>query len=162
MLNPYEEYTDSKVKLQKWHQACKNNEFATDKNNNQIPLKNFNVNQVIFCGGCWRVQVDFPYSITRVRDKNMILMNKINYTENTFFEYWRAKSVCFNCYGPFVSKEDAYDYIVAKYETDNGTYWGYGDSIEKARAFLGIKLYDLYKELINSVACRNKMAKTKQ
>lgn len=112
--------------------------------------------------GVWRIQRNFPYKITHVRDKDFILLNKINRIENTLFEFWNAKSVGYNCYGPFVSKGDTYDYIVAKYETDNGTYWGYGHTLESARAFLGLKLYDEYKELINSVACRKKLAKTKQ
>jgi len=77
------------------------------------------------------------------------------------FEYWTAKNVGYNCYGPFSLQGDGFDYIVAKYETDDGVYWGYGETIEKARAFLGLKLYDEYKHLINSVACKKKLAQTR-
>lgn len=112
--------------------------------------------------GVWRIQNEFSDEIMRIRDKDMILLNKINRVENTLFEFWSAKIVGYNCYGPFVSSNNQADCIVAKYETDDGVYWGYGTTLEEARAFLGLKLYDEYKDLINSVACRNKLQNQKK
>ena len=53
-------------------------------------------------------------------------------------------------------------YYVAKYTTDQGTYWSYGNTIEQARAFLGIKLYDEYMDLIHTHACKNQFAHQKK
>ena len=41
--------------------------------------------------GVWRVQRNFPYKITHVRDKDFVLLDKINRVENTFFEF---KTTC--------------------------------------------------------------------
>ncbi|MCQ2574847.1 MAG: hypothetical protein MJ156_01950 [Alphaproteobacteria bacterium] len=153
--NPYDEYkNDVKLKANKWLEACSKHEYAIDNNNKQQPLEQLDIKHLAFCGGYWRIQVDFPCTITHVRDQNMVLVKKLDREENTLFEYWTAKLVGYNCYGPFISED--IDYIVAKYETDLGVYWGYGKTIEKARAFLGLKLYDEHKNLINDVVCKNK------
>jgi hypothetical protein len=104
--------------------------------------------------GVWRIQNKFPHKITRVRDKDMILTGKLDRTENTLFEYYSACEVNYNCYGPFVFED--VNYVVAKYETDNEDLWGYGRTIKDARAFLGLKLYDEYKDVIHAIVCRNK------
>ena len=114
--------------------------------------------QVDRINGQWHIQNHFDCSkITRVRDKDMVLIKKLDRTETTNFEFWSAKSVGYNCFGPFVSKGDDYDYIVAKYETDNGAMWGYGKTLESARAFLGLKLFDEYKDIIHVIANRNRL-----
>lgn len=111
-------------------------------------------------GGIWHIQNNFDYSkIVRVRDKDMILMDKLSRKEDNRFEYWNAKHVGYNCFGPFVSKTKDADYIVAKYETDDGPFWGYGKTLEEARAYLGLKLFDEYKDIIHVIACRNKSRK---
>lgn len=133
--------------------------YAFDRNLNKIKLGDLGAehDKVDKIGGCWRIQNQFPYKITRIRDKDMVLMKKLNRVENTLFEFWEAKLVGYNCYGPFVFENNEVDYIVAKYETDNATYWGYGKTLESARAYLGIKIYDEYKDIIHAVACKNKM-----
>lgn len=133
--------------------------YAVDERLNKIKLgeegaDHFNVDKV---GGIWRIQSKFPYKITRVRDQDMVLTKKLNRVENTLFEFWGAKKVSYNCYGPFIIDSSRTDYVVAKYETDNEILWGYGKTIEDARAYLGIKLYDEYKDVINAIACKNKM-----
>ena len=133
-------------------------EYAVDEKLNKIKLgeegaEHYNVDKV---GGFWRIQRKCPYKITRVRDKDMILLNKLNHVENTLFEFWTAIEAVYNCYGILLHDMN-YNYIVAKYDTDKETYMGYGYTLEEARAFLGLKLYDEYKDLINSVACRNKL-----
>ena len=110
--------------------------------------------------GQWHIQNDFDYEkIKRIRDKDMVLIEKLPRKENTLFEYWSAKVVGYNCFGPYINSSKEPDYIVAKYKTDNGALWGYGKTIEEARAFLGLKLYDEYKEIIHHIACRNKLRK---
>ena len=136
-----------------------NGAYAMDEKLNKIKLgkegaEHQNVDKV---AGVWRIQNKFPYKITRVRDQDMVLTKKLNRVENTLFEFWGAKKVSYNCYGPFIIDDPRTDYVVAKYETDNGVYWGYGKTIEDARAYLGIKLYDEYKDFINAIACKNKM-----
>ncbi len=111
---------------------------------------------VDFVAGLWRVQTKFPYEITRVRDKDVVLLDKLPHQENTNFEYWRAKIVGYNCHGPFILQGNMTDLIVAKYDTDDGCIWGYGSSIESARAFLGLKLFDIYRQEIHRVACSGK------
>ena len=133
--------------------------YAVDKNLNKIKLgeegaDHYNVDKV---AGVWRIQNKFPHKITRVRDQDMVLTKKLNRVENNLFEFWGAKKVSYNCYGPFIIDDSKTDYVVARYETDQETYWGYGKTIEDARAYLGIKLYDEYKDVINAIACKNKM-----
>lgn len=108
-------------------------------------------------GGLWRVQNKFKHKIVRVRDKDVVLMEKLPHQESTNFEYWNAKLVGYNCYGPFILQGNKPDLIVARYDTDNGPLWGYGQTLESARAFLGLKLYDEYKDVIHSIACKNKL-----
>ena len=100
--------------------------------------------------GLWRVQKKFPHKITRVRDKDMVLMNKINHNENTKFEYWTAKLVGYNCYGPFITKDGKPDFIVSHCIVGKNEFWGYGATIESARAFLGLKIWDEYRDVIHA------------
>lgn len=132
---------------------------AIDSKGNMITLgeKGATEDKVDFIGGMWRIQSDFPYKITQVRDKQMVLLDNMNRVETTLFDFWTAKLVGYNCYGPFVTADKGYDYIVAVYDTDNGKLLGYGKTIEAARAFLGLKLYDEHKDVINSIVCRNKL-----
>ena len=154
--NPLDEYKDSRKKAIALTKAIDNKEMAVDEHGNMQPVERY-FSKYAFVAGLWRVQVDFPYEITRVRDKDMVLTEKIDHQETTLFEFYRAKLLGYNCYGPFVIKDDKYDYIVAKYVTDNKTYWAYGKTIEQARAFMGIKMYDEYKDVINTIACKKKI-----
>ena len=154
--NPLDEYKDSRKKAIALTKAIDNNEMAVDENGNMHPVER-SFSKYAFVGGLWRVQVEFPHEITRVRDKDMVLMEKLDHTEKTLFEFYRAKLLGYNCFGPFVHADNRYDYIVAKYVTDNKTYWSYGKTIEQARAFMGIKLYDEYKDVINTIACKKKL-----
>ena len=136
---------------------------AIDENGNLVKLgeKGAKSDMVDFISGAWRIQREFPYEITRVRDRDMVLMKKTSYNERTFFEFWDAKLVGYNCYGPFISDGKEADFIVSRYETDNGVLMGYGKTKQDANAFLGVKIYDEYKDIINAVACKNKL-KSKQ
>ena len=136
---------------------------AKDEKGNRIRLgdkgaDHWNVDKV---AGSWCVQKKSPYKITRVRDRDMVIMDKLDHQENTLFEFYNAKLVGYNCYGPFVLADPSTNYIVAQYETDKETYLGYGKTIEAARAYLGLKLYDEYKDVINAIACKKQNTKLK-
>lgn len=110
--------------------------------------------QVDRINGVWHIQKKLPYEITRVRKKDMVLLKKLDREEHTKFEFYSAKVVGYNCFGPFVSKDNTYDYIVAKCNTDEGPFWGYGKTMDDARAYLCLKLYDECQDIILSVLCR--------
>ena len=108
--------------------------------------------------GLWRIQTKFPHKITRVRDKDVVLIKKSKQKDSTNFKYWEAKVVGYNCHGPFIFSGEKPDLIVARYDTDDGPLWGYGATIEAARAFLGLKIWDKYKDVIHA-AVRGKKTK---
>lgn len=158
--NPLDEYKHTREKAAALRKACDNNEYAVDSDGNKRLVKDLyhhDLEKFAFVAGLWRIQDDFPYEITRVRGKDMVLTEKINHQEKTLFEFYRGKLLNYNCYGPFVINDNQHDYIVAKYVTDKETYWAYGETIEQARAFMGIKMYDEYKDVINVIACKKKL-----
>ena len=134
--------------------------YAYKSDNTTVPLTSVKLSQVEFVAGLWRVQNPFSHKIQVVRDKELVLGERLTHTERIPFEYWQAYVVDENCFGKYISSIP--NLIVAKYTTDRGTYWSYGNTIEQARAFLGIKLFDEYMDLIHSVACRNALARQKK
>ncbi len=133
----------------KYNSDCASGVLAYCDDGSTVPLKRIAFNNVKFIGGLWRIQRDFKEPITIVRDKEFVIRNRLPNQEKNHFEYYMADMVGENCYGKYVMSAGA-KYIVAKYDTKNGTYWSYGNSIEQARAFLGIKLYDEYMDLIHN------------
>lgn len=108
-------------------------------------------NDVEFIGGLWRVQKKFPYKITQVRDRQFVLVEKLPRAEKNKFEYYTAAAAVWS--GTGCSADVAKpDWIVAKYETPNGVFMAYGQTIEQARAFLAISIYDEYQDLIHDAA----------
>ena len=151
------------------NQASKEIDFLRDTKNGavayrddltSVPLSQLIMNAVEFIGGRWRIQKRFPYKIQMIRDLEMVLLNQLPHQDHVLFDYYTACVVGWNCYGPFISGRP--EYIVAKYTTDDGVYWGYGRTIEEARAFLGIKLYDEYMDLIHEHACKNQIMRQKK
>ncbi len=121
--------------------------------NQTIPLgaPGAEFNEVEFIGGLWRVQKKFPYEITEVRDRQFVLVEKLPRTEKNKFEYYKAALATWG--GTGCSADILHpDWIVAKYETPRGTFMSYGQSIEQARAFLAISIYDEYQNLIHGAA----------
>lgn len=111
-------------------------------------------NDVEFIGGLWRVQKKFPYKITQVRDRQFVLVEKLPRAEKNKFEYYTAAAAIWS--GTGCSADVAKpDWIVAKYETPNGVFMSYGQTIEQARAFLAISIYDGYQDLIHDAAFEN-------
>ena len=108
-------------------------------------------NDVEYIAGLWRVQNKFPYEITNVRDRQFVLVKKLPHVEHTRFEFYSAAAAVWG--GTGCSADVSHpDWIVAKYKTPRGTYMAYGQTIEQARAFLGIKMYDEYQDLIHAAA----------
>ncbi len=141
-------------KVRDYNSARARGELAYFSNGRTVSLNAVGLHDIEFIGGLWRVQDKFPYRIQMVRDVPFVLGERIPRTERNHFEFYRACRVCENCYGKYLIPGS--EKIVAKYTTDHGTYWAYGDTVEQARAFLGIKLYDEYMDLIHSVACKNR------
>ncbi len=121
--------------------------------NQTIPLGALGAefNDVEFIGGLWRVQKKFPYKITEVRDRQFVLVEKLPRTEKNQFEYYKAALATWGGTGCSTNTTNP-DWIVAKYETPRGTFMSYGQSIEQARAFLAISIYDEYQNLIHGAA----------
>lgn len=123
------------------------------RNGTRMRLSAVGRTRVKFVAGLWRMQdTRHGYQVTRVRDQDFILGAKIEHNEKNLFEYYRAAPVCENCYGIMPPK---FNYIVAKYDTDNGPMWAYGNTIEQARAFLGIALFDKHINMIHAIERKN-------
>lgn len=121
--------------------------FAYKSDGTRVPLRDLRINMVEFVAGLWRVQNEFPYEIENVRKKDFVIGEKLPHVERTLFDFYQAYSVAENCYGKYIGKTP--DYIVAKYPTNRGVYSAYGKTIEDARAYLGIKLYDEFQDVIH-------------
>lgn len=127
---------------------CKNRVGAHLDNGTRMLLSSVARSDVRFVSGLWRVQNQaHKYNVIDVRDKRFILGDRINHNEKNLFEYYHAALYVENCYGVL---KPQYSYIVAKYNTDNGPMWSYGLTIEQARAFLGIALFDKHIDMIHS------------
>lgn len=154
IVNTLSEYKNLYEKRFAYNLSCVYHEFAVDYKLNKVPLSSVKFNDVDFVGGAWRIQRPVPDNIQMVRGRPFVLGERLERQEKNEFEFYRAALLFYNCYG--YSDNITFDMIVAKYTTDHGTYWSYGETIEQARAFMGIKLYDEYMELIHSVACQQK------
>lgn len=152
ITNPLSDFKTVAEKRAAYNAAVqKGGTFATSQNGDRILLGRPGAmfNDVEFVAGLWRVQNKFSEKITVVRDREFVLLDKLPHQEKTKFEFYNAASVINNCCGRSLMYASPY-FIVAKYETNRGTYYSYGASIEQARAFLGIKLYDEYQDLIHA------------
>ena len=133
---------------------CTQGKMAIDRDGHEYPLSQFKPGDVEYIAGEWRVQAAFPHKIQMVRDQEYVLLQKLNREEKNRFEFYRAAPVGQNCYGRFLNP--GIEHVVAKYETDKETFWAYGETLEQARAFLGIRLYDEYMDVIHAAACKEK------
>lgn len=121
--------------------------YAYKSDGSRVPLKDVRLKQIDFVGGFWRIQDDFPYRIENVRGLDFVIGEKLPHKERTLFDFYSAFRVGENCYGKYISGDT--NYIVAKYVTVSGIYSAYGKTIEDARAYLGIKLYDQFQDVIH-------------
>lgn len=158
--NKFATHKTSNEKLYDFMHARANGEIAYKSDGSQVPLKHLSVHSVEFIGGYWRVQNLFHHKIHKIRDKEFVLSSKLERQESVPFEYYYAYTVSENCYGKYLSSKP--DIIVAKYTTKDGVYWGYGNTIEQARAFLGIKLFDTYQDVICNAISVNKTENQKK
>ena len=154
--NPLDKYKNTREKSAAWVSASHNNNYAIDSQGNKKPVKDFDMSQLAFVCGMWRVQKKLAWPIQYICGQDMVLIRKIPNSKKTLFDFYRGKAVKYNCYGPCIIKDHNYDFIVAKYETDEKTYWTYGKSVQEARAFMEMKLYEEYQDVINAIARKNK------
>lgn len=99
-------------------------------------------NDVEFIGGLWRVQRPFNKQIIRVRNLDFVINEKLPQQEHTKFDFFKAYRVNTNCYGNYIfENKNGYDCIVARYDTNKGVMMECGQTLEQARAFLGLRLY---------------------
>ena len=157
--NSFAEHTNVMVKFRDYNRDRRAGVLAHCSDGSAVPLSSLKLSQVEFVAGLWRVQNPFPHKVQMVRGAPFVLGERLPHAEKNLFEFYRAFRVSENCYGPFMVPGNQ---IVAKYTTDHGTYWSYGNTIEQARAFLGIKLYDEYMDLIHAHACKNQLARQKK
>ncbi len=155
--NPLAEYKDPVAKRRAFNSAAASGKAAWDASGREYFLRGLNIDDVEFIGGAWRVQNKFDKQIQLVRGEELVLGERLNRTERNHFEFYSAHLVGLNCYGRFVMGGPGV--IVAKYETDDETHWAYGKTLEQARAFLGIRLYDKYMDLIHAAACKKKLSR---
>lgn len=148
--NKYSDFKTEAQKVAAYIRDKKKKEvvYAYKSDGTTVPLKDCRLANLEFVAGLWRVQNEFPYKIENVRKKDFVIGEKLPHVERTLFDFYRAFSVCENCYGKYIAP--AGDYIVAKYVTNRGTYAAYGKTIEDARAYLGIKLYDEFQDVIHA------------
>ncbi len=161
-MNKLSEFCDesrggAKGKFDAYERDCAGGKMAFKSVGTQleeIPLRTLSPNDVDFVAGQWRVQNKFDANVIKVRDKYFVLGKRLENTEKNHFEYYSANIVGYNCYGWYVINDSTM--VVAKYKTRDGTYWAYGDNVARARAFLGIRLYDEYSDLIHkNVNCED-------
>lgn len=157
--NPFATHSDLNQKRRDFYTDAAAGRTAWDINGREYPLRDLNINDVEFVAGIWRVQTKFDSPIQIVRGKEFVLGARINRLEKNLFEFFNAQLVGTNCYGRFIIPSSKF--VVAKYVTDDETYWAYGSTLEQARAFLGIRLYDKYMDVIHSMACKKQISRTK-
>ena len=128
---------------------------AIAENGRHIQLGKFGarIEDVDRIDGIWYIQTKFPHRIMHINEKDLVLINKLNKEKDSYFEFWTAKSVGYNCYGPFIEQDK--NYIVAKYETNNRVLWGWGQTQGEACKYLETKLYNEYKEFLHHSICYN-------
>ena len=129
--------------------------FAYKSDGSRVPLRDLCIKKVEHVGGAWRIQEEFPYEIENVRKKDFVIGNKFPHTERTGFVFYEAYSVSENCYGKYRVSQP--DYIVAKMETVRGTFSAYGKTIADVRAYLGIKLWDAFPDVIRNAINSQKL-----
>lgn len=146
-------YKTEQEKRNLWNCGVVGGAYAWDEHNKKYKLIDLPFERVDFIAGLWRVQREFNKPIQLVRGKEFVLLEKINKHEKNLFEYYTAEIVANNCYGKYLFGEP--DSVVAKYDTDNGPLWAYGATLEQARAFLGIALFDENIEAIHAAKRKN-------
>ncbi|MDE6478605.1 MAG: hypothetical protein K2L94_05175, partial [Alphaproteobacteria bacterium] len=125
--NSMAEYQDITEKRRAFAIGCANGNLAWDAAGREIPLRQLKLDDVEFVAGAWRVQSKFTEPIFEIRGRRFVLRERLPRVERNRFEFYHAAMVAENCYGLFAGLPSA---VVAKYHTTDGTYWGYGPTIE--------------------------------
>ena len=89
-----------------------------------------------------------------------VLLKKLDRKEHTNFVYYNAASVDWGAYG--LSSNFEPDFIIAKYETNRGTFYSYRctitdkDALANARAHLAGKVLEVYQDVIDAEIRKSK------
>jgi hypothetical protein len=126
--------------------------FAFTSNGGKILLRNLDKQEAVFSSGFWRYQNPFNKETKIIRDKEFVIGEQLSIIEKNNFKYFHAKLVGKNCYGKYESNTE---YIVANY----GNNWAYGESLPSVRAFLGNKLFHLYKNILDEKILQQSVCK---
>lgn len=160
IVNPLSEFKTVAQKRAAFNSALDHRAVAYIDFNETILLgtSGAEFNDVEFIGGLWRVQRPFNHETVRSRDgREFVLGEKLPHQEHTKFDFFKAYMVAVNCYGRYIAENKSGDYyVMARYETNRGTFWAYGKTISDARAFLAIKVYDEYQDVIEDEIQRNR------
>ena len=149
-LNAYSEFKTESEKIAAYKRDTmlrSNTVFAQKSDGSHVPLKSVPVTSVDRVGDMWRVQNKFDKPIRIVRKEEFVIGNKLPHIEHTKFDFYEAFIVGENCYGKFIFPKP--NYIVAEYVVGGRIFDAYGKTIEDARAYLGIKLYDEFQDVIH-------------
>lgn len=150
ITNSLSDFTSDSQKVAAYIRDRKKKEtvYAYKSDDSRLPLKECRLKDVECVGGLWRIQDKFPYKIEIVRKKPFVIGAKLPYVEHTLFDFYEAFLVSENGYGKFIGKKP--EYIVAKTVTSRGVFSAYGETREDARAYLGLKLYDEFQDIIHA------------
>lgn len=118
-------------------------EYAYDSDGHKILLRNLDAREVKFIAGAWRFQDKLCKEIKIIRGKEFILGKKLDIKEPNGFTYYTANPLGENCCGKYEVK-------MSMVASNLGPYWAYGNTVPEARAFLAVKLFDLYQDEINN------------
>lgn len=155
-------YRNVAEKRAAYNLALDRHEFAYIDSQNYVRLGTHGAefNDVEYIAGLWRVQTKLGCDVIQIQDKEFVLLDRLNRKEHTDFEFYNAASVTWWAYGQTCGLTP--DYIIAKYETNRGTFYAYGcrltdqNALSKARAHLAGKLFEAYQDIIALDAGRQK------
>ncbi|MBR3510455.1 MAG: hypothetical protein IKN73_00110 [Alphaproteobacteria bacterium] len=138
-------------KREKFNAALDAGAVAYKRNGETIPLgaPGADFNNVELFYDRWCIQEELKQQTIRSRDNlEFVIYEQLPRQEHTKFEFYRAGLVNNDWYGKIVQKDSC---ICAKIDTIKGTFWAYGETIARARAFLTAKLYDVFQNVIEQV-----------
>ena len=164
-------YTNIEEKRIAFKLAVENGMYAYTGSGECIPLggPGVELNDVEYIAGLWVVQNKKHFDSVNVQEQNFVLLDQLDRKEHTHFEFYSAASVNWGRYGLACNLKDK-DYIVSKYETRRGTFYGYGcqlldgrkKALATARAQLAMQVYIAYKDSIISNNTLTKEAEKKE
>lgn len=135
-------------KTERYNMDVNKNVKAFTESLENFNLKKFDITEVEFCGGFWRIQTKLEGDIKAIYDEYFIIKEKLKKSdlplnELSIFDYYTAYIVRPGAYGP--KKYDNKNIVVKC-----GNTWRYGKDLSEARSKLaGEVLAELNKSSVN-------------